>query len=364
MRLFANLSVPYRINGAFVLYRDKFAGRFLNRSLDKRDLPNNFKDTEKRDLEGETMGLHERAWAGISILVFGKSETIPMQIEQAIAEASPGNEIKVESFEDYSDALDHCKNKRDVGFIFLLENCGEMPTQSVFRELSKPYESNGWPCFGTLLFEKTETISGLRALQDCPNLLSYQSYSDVLDSKKTAESLNDLWIKFSAAFEKRIAPIALQETLISIATERVSLESIHFSDRVSTLLSGNLNVSWIETVALRWSPVLSYVREINESALKPHIALGEICNLARYNGDRSSVVAIASAKQSLVSRISATVEFLNDKREKGVLVEELKLLGTLAKPGAPALLRHTVALRDRINQIATEESGNSLKRTG
>jgi hypothetical protein len=44
------------------------------------------------------LGLNEKAWAGINIVIFGRTPILPMKIEQAIAAASPANEVRVDSF--------------------------------------------------------------------------------------------------------------------------------------------------------------------------------------------------------------------------------------------------------------------------
>ncbi len=107
------------------------------------------------------MGLHDRAWTGLDLIAFGAKPLVPMQIEQAFASASPSNEIRFDSFEHYEDALNFCKTKKSVGFIFLLEDCGKLPFIDVFTQLSKAYESRGWPCYGVLLHNGVETIEGI-----------------------------------------------------------------------------------------------------------------------------------------------------------------------------------------------------------
>lgn len=298
------------------------------------------------------MGLHERAWAGLEIMVFGKTPLLPMQIEQAIAAATPANEVKIESYEEYADALDYCKDRRTVGFFVLLENCGEYPVHDVFKQLSKPYEQKGWPCFGILVHEGQESFVGLRTLQRSPNILGYHSSKDFLDKTKTPSLMNDIWNAFSAAFEKHLVPNALQETFTSLAVETTPIDSIHFQDRVTTMLSHRLNVSWIETVALRWAPSIDAIQAKHPSALSPHVALTQICSLTQFKGDRAKYETIVASKEALVARIRAAAEFLDSKRLSGELEGVLQTLGALSRPGAPAMLRHTSNLKTEILQAA------------
>ena len=309
------------------------------------------------------MGLHDKAWAGMNVLVFGKTPLSPMKVEQAIATAAPANEVRVDSFEDYSDALDHCKNKRNAGFIFLLEDVGDLPLNDVFTQLSRPYEAKGWPAFGVLVYERAESIKGLRAMQSNPHLLSYLPLSDILDRERVSVVLQDLWSKFIAGFESHILPLSLQETLISLAKDRISEESIHFCDRVSQLLSSNLNVSWIDAIALRWGLVINAVKKSAPAALLPHTMLVQICDELNSNQTSAVLETIVTSKLPLASRVYQTSLLLDQARIDGNLTEQLTRISTMNKPGAPTLVRHIASNRDRILSVAQEESTSDLRRS-
>ena len=300
------------------------------------------------------MGLHERAWSGLNILIYGSTPMLPMQIEQSLASVTPNNEVKFDSFEDYSDAFDFSKDK-----ILILENCGKLPVADVFSQLAKPYESKGWPCFGVLIHDGTETFNGLRTVKKDSRFLNYVSKEVLLDSKSASEFLMNLWNQFSASFEEKIIPQALQETLISLAKEKMTEESIHFLDRVSTLVSSNLNISWIESVALKWAPIVSSVQEKHSNAISPHMTLQQICGMANFSGP-DSILEVIKAKNSLCSRIMKVSLLLNEMREKNKLADELQSLGTHNKPGAPAILRHVVNARDKILKIAADEQSQTF----
>src|SRR5690606_25197486 len=102
--------------------------------------------------------------------------------------------------------LDFCKSKRTVGFIFLIEDSNAIDPANTFRELSKAYQSKGWPCFGILLHQGNETLKGHRSLRNEQNLIDYQALQTFLDPAKTHEALNRTWEGFNAAFEKSLVP--------------------------------------------------------------------------------------------------------------------------------------------------------------
>jgi len=146
------------------------------------------------------LGLNEKAWAGINIVVYGKTPLLPMQLEQAIAQASPANEVRIDSFEDYDQAYDFCKAQKNIGFIFVLENSGEVLAADVFRQLGVHYESKGWPCFGVLLHEKEKTMMGYLSLQKNKNLIAYHPVQDLLDGDKTFNTISEVWKSFVSKF--------------------------------------------------------------------------------------------------------------------------------------------------------------------
>lgn len=311
------------------------------------------------------MGLHERAWSGLGLLIYGKKPLLPMQLEEAIGAANPNNEIRIDSFEEYDDALDFCKTKQNVGFIFLLENCEKLSAHDVFLQLARTYETKGWPCFGVLIHEGVETLSGLRIMQRCPELIDYIPSADILDTTKTANTVNNIWNSFIKAFEKNIIPTPLQDTLLSLAKTTATQESLHFMDRVSTLLSTNLNISWIDSIAIRWNPIVSIVENISKAALTPHNTFMQICQLASFDSKLKDISSITASTIPLCARVCAMATFLDENRKKGSLTEVLQTAGTLSKPGAPALIRHLVLARDKILEIAhEEEKQNSLEKFG
>lgn len=304
------------------------------------------------------MGLHERAWSGIKIGIFGASETLPMQIEQALATATPNNEVAFESFEVYEDAFDFCKRSKDVGLLIILENCGKLPSDQVFRELGKQYESRGWPCFGVLVYENKESFVGLRQLKNNSRLLDYISAEALLDPKQNSLLLSQIWNNLIKAFNDAIIPKALQESLIAEADTIIGHESIAFQDRVSQLLQSGLNVSWLETVALKWHPIVDPIQKRNHAMLSPHTGLKSISEIANPTADLKTddFSTIIASKEPLVKRIMALTHAIDQSRQNSSLDNAIRLIATANKPGAPALLRHLVKHRDRILEFAYQST--------
>jgi len=305
------------------------------------------------------MGLHENAWSGIDILVFGATPTLPMRLELALGKVSPANEVRVTSFEKYEDAYDYCKDKSSVGLIFILENCGNSPFSGVFSQLSGHYEARGWPCFGVLLHEGEESFSGLRFVKRESRIIDYISTDSILAPDRCFESLTSIWTRFITSFESHLIPIPLQESILSVASEAGAAESNAFLRRVSMALSANLNISWVESIALAWAPMIRAVNRHTPSVLAPHVTLKEICLLA---GPAEQIITdldrLMEHSGSLCSRIFSMASYLERLRNEGRLENGLLELSSKMKPGAPALLKAVVRQQSAILEIQRSlESG-------
>ncbi len=310
------------------------------------------------------LGINERAWSGVNIMIFGQTPLLPMQIEQSIAAASPANEIKIDSFEDYKQAYDFCKNQKTVGLILIEENKDSVLSADTFKELAQHYESKGWPCFGVLVYTNEKSMMGYLSMQKNRNLIAYISAKDFTEPSRVYNTLGEIWSQFVNAFESNVIPQKLQETLLSIVEPVVSHESFNFRSRLSTVLSQGMNVSWIEMVALRWRPVVEAVEKINSNAMKPNQALSQIVAQALPDNVSSDMVATVKANTSLCKRISKLVEILDGARLNGSLANELANIGAIAKPGSPALLRQLSKSKDRIISIAAEYKTNPVRLIG
>jgi len=307
------------------------------------------------------LGINERAWSGINIMVFGKTPLLPMKIEQAMAAASPSNEVRIDSFEDYNQAYDFTKNQKNVGLIFIQENSDGPLSADTFKQLAIGYESKGWPCFGVLVHENSKSMMGYLSMQKNKNLISYISSNDLTSPEKTFATLNDVWINFVDAIESNIIPQKLQETLLCLASPILSNDSFIFRTRVTTTLIQNLNISWLEMLALKWQPVVQALGEVNPDALKPNTALTQITSLATVDKASQNILSAAKSKIGLVNRISTIVNILDESRIKNTLEIELSSVEIENRPGAAALIKQIGKCKEGILQFAFDPQIKSIR---
>lgn len=299
------------------------------------------------------MNIHERAWDGLDICIVGSTPLVPMQIEQSLSDVSPSNECRIESFESYEEAYGYCKSSKNVGCIFLLEDCGNLPCDSVFRELAKYYEMKGLPCFGVLLHDGDESTTGYSCLARDRRFLDYLPLDSLRSTNLAGSYLKQIWNRYCKGFEEHSFPKVLQRTFTSIAEGVVDSNALHFYVRASNIIQPKLNLSWFNVVSIQWHLVLSTVMDRIPSAIQPHAVIVSLVESSRPDFDwkNLSLEQIARQDSPLQKRFTALLLQLTKCLQEGILKESLIELNTHSRPGAPALIRNVCLLQNQIEQI-------------
>lgn len=303
------------------------------------------------------MTFHRSAWDGVNIVVYGETPLLAMKLEQSIAQISPSDEGRLESFEDYSASLNFCKTSKKVGLVLLSDDIKSAPIAPILKNLGTPYHSaRGLQCFGVLMSVGERTIEGYQALAESQNFLAYISVNDVLDSKKTHATWSMIWDEFSARVESSLVPEVLGRTLRALANDvGLDFESQTFMTRATNLICARLNVSWIERISLGWTHVVRALAKNRSSAVSANQSLEWLYRHSQFDDLHGlSVEEISQSKSPLANRIAATISNLDEHRRAGSLERRLTELAVTIKPYSPALLRNVVSERDRILSFANQ----------
>jgi hypothetical protein len=306
------------------------------------------------------MEIHDRAWEGFRILVLGKTSLLPMQIEQSIASAHPDIEVQLSSFESYDQAFKFCKQEGNVGFFLITEDAADVPFNSAFKELAVHYEKNGFPAFGAILYHGEPNAFSERLVSKTPQLLEYLPTSVLLNPNQVDMTMRQLWQSYVLSFEQKILPKPLQDSLNALAEDRLGVESFHFISRLTNNLSSELNLSWLENVALKWAYVLEAVEESAPAVLRPSPHLRSLLQLCKGPSIGNITSDNLGSQIPLSKKVFALAKELDLARTQGKLGKILDGAASLAKPGAPKLLRH---LQKHKNTILTFElDAKNIKR--
>ena len=183
-------------------------------------------------------------------------------MEQAIAGTNPSIEVQLSSFESYDEAFQFCKSQQDVGFFLIHENSSQASFQIIFRELGSTYKNHDLPAFAAILYSGTTNSFTEKTVGKNFQLLDYVDVESILNSEKTHETLQNLWTLYANAFEESVLPKGLQRSITSsIVEEELGVDGVHFLMRLQMNLVSDLNVSWLESVGIKWSPFLRVVDE-------------------------------------------------------------------------------------------------------
>lgn len=311
------------------------------------------------------MSMHTRAFSEMHFLIYGEDPLLPMKLEQTLANSRPSDEINFDSFESYEQAYDFAKDNKNVGLIFLLENCGDKSINSVFEQLSKMTEKQD-TCFAVLLHNGEESFKGLRALKDNEKLIGYYDVNEMLDENKTAFILKDIWQKYQECYEKTLIPSVLAQTYRSLAVLHAKEETINFSSRLTTLISGEMNISWKESFILKWYPTLQIIKEHEGAVLSSNVKLQALFD-SIFSGELSdkTLDTIASSEHDVAKKITAAVEritssFIKSSTES-LLSEELKQVTPRSKALTRILKKHELRINELSSQCQSKHNLSLLK---
>lgn len=310
------------------------------------------------------MSMHTRAFGEMHFLIYGQDPLVPMKLEQAFAQARPADEIRFDSFENYDQAYDFAKENKNVGLVFMLENCGEMSLTSVLTQLSKQTELQN-VCFGILLHNGEESFKGLRAMKDNNQFIAYYDVNDLLDPDKTQFLLEEIWSKYQEALEKTVIPVALAQTYRSIALLHQGEEDINFTQRLCTLLSSEMNLTWQEGFALRWFPVLRILENDERSLLQANKQLMSFYEIIKPSIKFNSLLEIANSEIGVAQKVASATTLVSDSARSGQLEQflskELKEVSPRSKALLRILKRHQQRILEFSNYSSNQNSSRILK---
>jgi hypothetical protein len=296
--------------------------------------------------------MHTKAFGEMSILIYGQDPMVPMKLEQSFAKVRPSDEVNIDSFEDYNQCYDFAKEKKNIGLVFLLENCGDLTLNSVFDQFVRTQEES-LVTFGIIVHNGTETFKGLRALKSHDKFISYYSVEELLDETKAHYIMQEIWQKYQEEYEKILISAPLAQTYRSMALHFTSPEEIHFKDRVCTMLTSQMNVSWLENMVLKWYPVLSTLEKHEPHLLTTNENLYSLYKSMKTDQTHTCIETIANHEMPITHKITNATDLLYTKAHSKELHEYLKTTMEKVSPRSKAMLRILKKSQDQVISFAT-----------
>ena len=307
------------------------------------------------------MSMHTRAFGEMHFLIYGQDPLVPMKLEQTFAQARPADEIRFDSFENYDQAYDFAKENKNVGLVFMLENCGEMEINSVFKQLSKQSDNQD-TCFGVLIHNGQESFKGLRAMKDNDHLIAYYDVNDLLDLDKAPLLLQEIWDKYQESFEKQVIPTALAQTYRSMALLHLDEDNLQFRQRLCGLLSSEMNLSWKEGFLLKWHPILEILEKDESNVLLANTSLTELYQAIKPQPEMLEISKIANSEISIGVKVAAATTLIGKAAQDNQLDKYLTSVLSDVTPRSKALLRIMKRHQQRILEFSVSTSTSNSSR--
>jgi hypothetical protein len=304
--------------------------------------------------------MHDQAFHGLNILIFGEEAMMPMRIEQSIAVSAPALEVGLDSFEDYHQALSFVKSSKRCGLVFALTKDSGLPIADVFNNLLQPWSNaTGLPGYAVLLSNGSKTTAGLELMARNRHVIDYIDVGDLLDQSKAGEQMLALWQKYIDCLERDILPDVHQDWLVCLAEDHgVMPPSLHFSQRLAQFFRTKANIGWAEAIALQWFMITDVLNEYQQRlgaragglfSLASHV---DISNLSI--GVKEDVRGIAQSSVSTAGKVKAIIQLLDGWRISGILAQRLDEIERNCRPFDPALLRTIAKNSHRILDFAAD----------
>jgi len=191
-----------------------------------------------------------RRWDDIQIVIYGKSALIPMKIKDSISSFSEEIGSQVYSFEDYEDAYDFCKASKNVGLVFILENCGDLEFSDILNNLSNIFSVNGMPAYGVLIRENDINSKSLMEIIKNKNIIDYVNVNDFINPNLTFSTMEKIWMNFSTKRKNYYLPEKVEETFYELIKITGTFSKVSCLNQIQNILMAQSNLSWEDYISL------------------------------------------------------------------------------------------------------------------
>lgn len=255
-----------------------------------------------------------------AILIFGKKDLEPMNLEISIAETFPHLDEKTYSYENYDDAYDCAKDKKNFSIIMLIDSAVSTPMANIFDNLSRHYQNNGLESVGVMISaEERLSLSSARLLSIRKNVIGPYSLSDLLDKEKSVYFFEEIFDQYGEKLKQQILPTEFHQSLLDLCkVQQFKTSSNEFQERVIRLLCSKANVPILTSHLLPIVPLIrtiysQYPEIIRAQSHLDRFYLSLITDKAYENFDQ-----IQGASLSIEQKILLSADLLLSKVDEGL----------------------------------------------
>lgn len=284
------------------------------------------------------MNFNTRAFDNIGLMILGAEPIQAMEIEQTMAEVMPAIEHQIFSFENYDQALDHCKEKKNVALIFIEEEESQLLKDKIIN-LQSIYQASGLPCGVILYHQENPTFSGMRLMRDNKSILAQLKASELLENNKLIHHLKEIWTLYIECVQNHLIDKNAEVMLREVVHQNNRSEILNFKEKICRILGEGLNLTWQESLSLNIHFLIDEVALYDANLLKNFPGAKILSQQVIPPVNESFVNIIKQKEIALSSKLVFIVEDLAIHQMQGKMVEKLNTYTQLNRPGAPALIK-------------------------
>lgn len=301
------------------------------------------------------MELHSKIIGNHRILIYGEQPMAPMKIEVSLSNSYPHLDEQIFSFENYDQAYDLCKDRKDVGLIFLFDCLENKPHINVHDNLTRNFEGDGLPAVTVLITQgDTISLSAARLLAERKEVIGPYSLDQLTDINSAPLIFDEILNHYAQKVREFLLPLDIEDTIKSMAKAFLSEESLIFQERAIRLVSSKLNLSILENEFLPLFPSLLICHNKMPELISHRIWVQSFIDAAKSDRSFKDLNEINNTSETLLKKITSISTLLDGLRLKGELESHLNELKITAPPHKRALLKGILSSKDNIIKIGQE----------
>lgn len=305
------------------------------------------------------MSFHINAWEEVELLIIGKTDLVPMRIEQSISLNIPTLDGKIASFENYNDAFDHSKNSKRVNLIFIEDNDYDAETIQIVENLSSHYEKTGFPCLFLCYYTNTPNLNSFKSMTKNRKFIDYIPASDLIESDKIKILFEDFWDVYVDKVKQNILSDDQEQSFRSFLNVNTS-EELTRLERTINIFKSSLNLSWKENLLLELYPIISNLQSV-EDIYNNHKGLFDFVNEYIPTDDAIINIDYSDKENNLPKRIVSFAKLILLNKNSESLNEFTEQVKGKSRRKQGALEKHLIKNQYILEEVLYGNRGAKLR---
>ena len=202
----------------------------------------------------DSMKFQRKSFLDAKAIIISEKPLAASILEERISALIPSMESRIDSFETYLDAYEHCSNERIVGMVYFHyteNNC--LPINFV-DELARPFEAIGSTA-GVFIIAQNEKAftEAYKMFGNSPRLLGIVLENDLMFEAVFKEQILASWQKFEVMQKKTALPSDEIDYILRLTAKFENTETLA---RLTNIISAKLDRNWYDELVIEAAPAI------------------------------------------------------------------------------------------------------------